>query len=129
MRVFHSKRHIAPSELARLTQIDYEREMAFIVTTAGHAEREETLGVIRTVTDPENVQAEFAIIVRSDLKGRGLGGVLFHKMIRYCRSRGTQTLVGDVLWKTDRCSFMRQLGFTRALLRRKRGTCSLTYPA
>jgi acetyltransferase len=113
MRVFHTRRYIAPSELARLTQIDYEREMAFVATarTAGGAW--ETLGVVRAVTDPENAVAEYGIIVRSDIKGKGLGRLLFEKIIRYCRSRGTQTLVGDVLKENSRMlDLTRQLGFT-----------------
>ena len=51
---------------------------------------------MRAVTDPDNVDAEFAIIVRSDLKGQGLGHLLLDKMIRYARSRGTQRMVGIV---------------------------------
>lgn len=113
MRVFHTRRYIAPSELARLTQIDYEREMAFVATAHTPGGTPETLGVVRAVTDPENVVAEYGIIVRSDIKGKGLGRLLFEKIIRYCRSRGTQTLVGDVLKENSRMlDLTRQLGFT-----------------
>lgn len=97
VRVFHSRREISRSELARLTQIDFEREMAFIATATSEGGTPETLGVVRAVADPDNVQAELGIIVRSDLKGKGLGRVLLDKMVRYCRSRGTRELVGDVL--------------------------------
>jgi acetyltransferase len=97
MRVFSSRREIARSELARLTQIDYEREMAFIATVPGADGQPETIGTVRAVTDADNERAEFGIIVRSDLKGRGLGALLLKKMIRYCRDRGTAALVGDVL--------------------------------
>ena len=112
MRFFFTKRYFAPSELARLTQIDYEREMAFIATRSVSPSEEETLGVIRSVTDPENECAEFAIIVRSDLKGGGIGRMLFEKMIRYCASRGTQRLIGDVLRDNTRMlRLVRELGF------------------
>jgi len=112
MRVFHTRRYIAPSELARLTQIDYEREMAFIAEGHTASGTSETLGVVRAVTDPENAVAEYGIIVRSDIKSRGLGRLLFEKVIRYCRSRGTQTLVGDVLRENSRMlDLARQLGF------------------
>jgi acetyltransferase len=97
MRVFSSRRSIAPSELARLTQIDYEREMAFVATIAGADGQPETIGTVRAVTDANNARAEFGIMVRSDLKGRSLGFLLMKKMIRYCRERGTGELVGDVL--------------------------------
>jgi L-amino acid N-acyltransferase YncA len=112
MRVFSSRREIAPSELARLTQIDYEREMAFIATIAGADGQPETIGTVRAVTDADNARAEFGIIVRSDLKGSGLGFLLLKKMIRYCRERGTGELVGDVLHEnTGMLKLARALGF------------------
>lgn len=101
MRVFHSRRSIERTELARLTQIDYEREMAFIATTQT-ATGEETLGVVRATCDPDNIEAEFGIIVRSDLKGGGLGERLMQKLIAYLRARGTQRLVAQVLRKNTR---------------------------
>jgi acetyltransferase len=113
MRVFHTRRYIAPSELARLTQIDYEREIAFIAVATDDAGAAETLGVVRAVTDPENARAEFGIVVRSDLKGQGLGSILFDKIIRYCRKRGTHYLVGDVLREnTGMLEMARGSGFT-----------------
>jgi acetyltransferase len=97
LRFFSSRRELPRSELARLVQIDYAREMAFIALADGPDGRPETLGVVRAMTDPDNIEAEFAIIVRSDLKSRGLGRLLLDKMVRYQRSCGTQRLVGDVL--------------------------------
>ena len=55
------------------------------------------LGVVRAVADPDNISAEFAIIVRSDLKGKGLGTILMAKLIDYCRSHGTREITGDAL--------------------------------
>lgn len=97
LRVFYSRRSIEHSELARLTQIDYAREMAFIATRALPEGGEETLGTVRATVDPDNHTAEFGVIVRSDLKGSGLGHRLMNKMIEYLRSRGTHRLVGTVL--------------------------------
>jgi len=57
----------------------------------------QTLGVVRAIADPDNIDAEFAIIVRSDLKGRGLGHLLLSKMIDYLAGRGTRRIVGYVL--------------------------------
>jgi len=97
LRVFYSRRRIEHSELARLTQIDYSREMAFIATRSGPDGVEETLGAVRVAVDPDNVTAEFGVIVRSDLKGSGLGHRLMRKMIDYLRARGTCRMVGTVL--------------------------------
>jgi acetyltransferase len=112
MRIFYSRRSIERSELARLTQIDYEREMAFIATAPLPEGGEETLGVVRAVTDPDNHDAEYGIVVRSDLKGGGLGGRLMEKMIAHLRARGTQRLVATVLKENERMlDLSRELGF------------------
>ncbi|TSE26706.1 Succinate--CoA ligase ADP-forming subunit alpha [Tepidimonas sediminis] len=98
LRIFYSRRSIEHSELARLTQIDYDREMAFIATRPRpDGDGEETLGVVRGICDPDNDSAEYGILVRSDLKGRGLGRILMDKLIRYLRAHGTRRIVGQVL--------------------------------
>ena len=97
LRFFHVRRELPHSELARLTQIDYSREMAFIAVRSGPDGTPETLGVVRAVADPDNVDAEFAVIVRSDLKGHGLGQLLLARMIGYLRGRGTRRMVGLVM--------------------------------
>ena len=97
LRVFYSRRAIERTELARLTQIDFEREMAFIAEGTGPDGQPRTLGTVRAIADPDNLDAEFGIIVRSDLKSHGLGQLLLDKMIRYARSRGTKRLVASVL--------------------------------
>jgi acetyltransferase len=96
-RMFIRQRELQPSQLARLTQIDYDREIAFIATRKGEDGAWETLGVARAVADPDNVMAEFAIIVRSDLKAHGLGRLLMTRLLDYCRQRGTQSITGQAL--------------------------------
>ncbi len=94
LRVLFSQRHLARSELARLTQLDYAREMAFVAVAPDpqDARREQILGVVHALTDPDNVQAEFAIAVRPDCRGQGLGQRLLEKMVGYARDQGTQEL-------------------------------------
>ncbi len=112
MRVFYSRRSIEHSELARLTQIDYERETAIVAVAPGPDGAEETLGVARAVADPDNIDAEFGIIVRSDLKGTGMGLLLMRKLIRTLREHGTQRLVATVLAGNDRMlALAHDLGF------------------
>lgn len=112
MRIFQTRRELPRSELARLTQIDYDREMAFIAEALDAQGVHETLGVARTVSDPDRVEAEFAIIVRSDLKGAGLGRLLFQQLIDHAISRGTGRLVGIVLRENKRMlNLCRDLGF------------------
>jgi acetyltransferase len=115
LRFFRVVRAFAHSQLARFTQIDYDREMAFIATARTETGDEETLGVVRVVTDPDGARAEFAILVRSDMQGKGLGALLMDKIVRYCRTRGVNELVGDVLSTNARMlALAREIGFERA---------------
>jgi acetyltransferase len=117
MRLFYSRRSIERSELARLTQIDYAREMAFVAVAPdpdGPPGAEQTLGVVRASTDPDNITAEFGIVVRSDLKGRGLGRLLLDKMVRYTRACATQRLSSTVfLENQDMLTLARSFGFVQ----------------
>lgn len=111
-RFFRHMRKFEHMEMARFTQIDYEREMAFVAIASGPEGHPESLGIVRTITDPDNFSAEFSILVRSDLKGRGLGSLLMQKMIRYCCERGTNKMVGQVLARnTDMLRLAGRLGF------------------
>ena len=103
-------RQLPQSELARMTQIDYEREMAFIATLRRDNRRPETIGEARVSVDPDGTRAELAIVVRSDFQGRGLGRVLAEKMVRYCREHGIGVLYGLV-----NASNSRMLGLARSL--------------
>jgi acetyltransferase len=112
-RMFVRVRELQPAQLARFTQIDYDREMAFIATRTGADGIDETLAVGRVVADPDNVSAEFAVTVRSDLKGKGLGVMLMHKLIAYCRARGTREIVGEALpQNAPVIGLVKKLGFT-----------------
>ncbi len=113
LRFFSVRRELPRSELARLTQIDYAREMAFIAVRSLPDVTAQTLGVVRAVIDPDNVEAEFAISVRSDLKGHGLGHLLLQKMIRFLSGRGTQRMIGIVLRENKGMhDLVRSNGFT-----------------
>jgi acetyltransferase len=129
MRVFYSRRRIERSELARLTQIDFEREMAFIATAPLADGGEETLAVVRATCDPDNHDAEFGIVVRSDLKGGGLGPILMRKLIDYLRARGTRRLVATVLRENSRMlDLASELGFVHAAEQPEPGICSICLP-
>jgi acetyltransferase len=115
MRVFYSRRTMERSELARLTQIDYTREMAFIAIAPGPDGLPQTQGVVRAMADPDNISAEFGVIIRSELKGGGLGRLLMDKLITYLRAHGTQQLVATVLRENGRMlELAHLLGFRNA---------------
>lgn len=117
-RFFGQVGELPHSQMVRLTQIDYDREMAFIAQRRDKHGLVETLGVVRAITDPDNETTEFAIVVRSDLKGQGLGRKLLEKMIAYCRARGTRTMVGQVLADNGAMlGLAERLGFEKTLMR------------
>lgn len=96
-RFFCAVRQLAPSELARVTQIDYSREMILVAVGRGESDSETIAGEVRLMFDPDNQQAEIGIAVSSALKSKGLGSKLLSKAIRYCRERHTASMVGTVL--------------------------------
>jgi acetyltransferase len=92
MRFFTLVRRLPARELARYTQIDYDREMAFVAVAGGPA----ILGEIRLFTFPGGEAAEFALLVRTDMQRRGLGRALLLKAIDYARARGSAALIGQI---------------------------------
>lgn len=101
MRFFQPIRELPHPMAARLTQIDYDREMALVISELATPGRAEVYGVVRAHTDPDNDKAEYAILVDRHMAGLGLGPMLMRRIINYCRSRGTRQLVGDVLRENE----------------------------
>jgi acetyltransferase len=82
--------------LARFTQIDYDREMAFVATLdQDGAERE--VGVVRYVTNPDGESCEFALVVADEWQHRGLGRRMMTLLIDVARTRGLREMNGHVL--------------------------------
>ncbi len=92
-RYFSEINEFTHDDLANMTQIDYDREMA-IIALRQYQGQPEIIGVTRAISDADNVDAEFSVLVRSDLKGLGMGRRLLEKMIRYTRDHGLQQLNG-----------------------------------
>ncbi len=97
LRFFTLVRSLPARDLARHTQIDYHREMAFVATAPDGPDAGEIAGEVRAFVYPGGTTAEFAILVRSDAKRRGLGRALLSKMIDYCRVSGLAELIGQIL--------------------------------
>ncbi|WP_348684611.1 bifunctional acetate--CoA ligase family protein/GNAT family N-acetyltransferase [Aeromonas bestiarum] len=93
-RFFADVGELGHEELARMTQIDYDREMAFVAVGQDGTFSQQILGVVRAISNPDQSDAEFAILVRSDLKGLGLGKLMMEKIVRYARERGIGQLSG-----------------------------------
>ena len=110
LRFFAPMKEFTHEFIARLTQIDYARAMAFI---AFDEATNEMVGVVRIHSDSVYESGEYAILLRSDLKGRGLGWALMQLIIDYARSEGLKAISGDVLKENiTMLAMCRQLGFS-----------------
>jgi acetyltransferase len=99
---------------ARFTQIDYDREMALILTESGIPGKTNIYGIVRIIADPDNEKAEYAIIVHHEMTGLGLGVFLMRRIIDYARDRGIGELYGDVLaYNQPMLKLCEVMGFTR----------------
>ncbi|MGA0604081.1 GNAT family N-acetyltransferase [Caulobacter sp. KR2-114] len=114
---------------ARLSQIDYDREMAFVAEDGGG----DILGVARIAADPENEEAEFALMVRSDRQRLGLGHALLSDVVAYARTRGLRRVWGEIARDNHRMlDVAKDLGFRRTPcedLAYVRAVIDLTAPA
>ncbi|MFY0610385.1 MAG: bifunctional acetate--CoA ligase family protein/GNAT family N-acetyltransferase [Hyphomicrobiaceae bacterium] len=109
LRLFTTPTTLSHEFVARMTQIDYAREMAFVAIdeTSG-----ELLGIARLIADPDYRRAEYAIITRSDVHGKGLGWQLMQHLIDYAKAEGLAELFGSVLSVNKMMLKMcRELGF------------------
>ena len=94
LRFFAPMKEFSHEFIARLTQLDYARAMAFV---AFDEASNELVGVVRIHSDSIYESGEYAILLRSDLKGRGLGWTLMQMIIEYAKSEGLKAISGDVL--------------------------------
>jgi len=109
LRFFHSVREFSHQFVGRLTQLDYARAMAFV---ALDPVSKEVIGVVRLYSDSRHETAEYAILLRSELKGKGLGWALMQLLIEYARAEGLKSLYGEVLNEnTTMLAMCRELGF------------------
>ncbi|MFQ2094667.1 bifunctional acetate--CoA ligase family protein/GNAT family N-acetyltransferase [Aeromonas sp. FDAARGOS 1415] len=111
-RFFADVGELGHEELARMTQIDYDREMAFVAVGQDGPFSQQILGVVRAIASPDQSDAEFAILVRSDLKGLGLGKLMMEKIVRYAKERGIGQLSGMTMPSNrGMINLARRLGF------------------
>jgi acetyltransferase len=113
MRFLHPMNMLTHDQAARLTQIDYDREMALVIEGPRQAGEPELYGGVRISADPDREKAEFAIMLRHDMMGLGLGPMLLRRIIEYARGRGIGEIFGEVLDENEAMlRLCRAFGFT-----------------
>ncbi|ONG57272.1 GNAT family N-acetyltransferase [Pseudoroseomonas deserti] len=116
-RFFSQLRELPATQIARMTQIDYDREMAFVAVEEREGAAPRTVGVARLIREagggPGGDQGEFAVVTLPDWKGEGLGRHLMQRLIDWGRAQGLQRVVGQVLADNrPMLGFIRALGFS-----------------
>jgi acetyltransferase len=123
LRFFDSIKEFSHPFLVRLTQLDYARAMAFVAfdETSG-----DILGVVRLHSNPAGDSGEYAILLRSDLKGHGLGWALMQMIIEYGKSEGLMQITGEILQENSvMLKMCRELGFEVKTNPEDRGVCDV----
>src|SRR5690348_15593523 len=109
LRFFAHVAELSAEEVEKLKHLDYRHEMAFV---ALDEDTGRPLGLVRLKDELDEKTAEFAVLVRSRLKGHGLGWLLMRRVIDYAKEKGLRRVYGDVL--TENASMLQmtaELGF------------------
>jgi RimJ/RimL family protein N-acetyltransferase len=124
LRFFNSIKEFSHQFIAKLTQLDYARAMAFVAIDEASSEM---LGVVWLYSDSKHETGEYAILLRSDLHGRGLGWVLMQLIIEYAKSEGLSRIYGEILQENSvMLKMCRELGFKVKTDTVDGGVCGVT---
>jgi acetyltransferase len=119
LRFLHPMKVLPHNLAARLTQIDYDREVALVlcetpIQKEPRQKEPQLYGVVRFAADPDNERAEFAILLQGDMTGMGLGPMLMRRIIDYAKNRGVGELFGEVLAENkSMLRLCKAFGFTK----------------
>jgi RimJ/RimL family protein N-acetyltransferase len=109
LRFFGRITELSATEIDRLAHLDYRHEMAFVALDEDSGK---LLGLVRLIDELDERTAQFAILVRSRLKGHGLGWLLMQRIIDYANEKGLRRIYGDVLVEnTTMLQMCTELGF------------------
>jgi acetyltransferase len=112
-RFMQALRELTPEMLVRFTQIDYDREMAFVAVRTHNGREQEELGVARYSSKPDGESCEFALVVADDWHHKGIGTRLMQTLMEAAKAQGLEVMEGEILSNNhDMLSLVRHLGFT-----------------
>ncbi|HVY50675.1 MAG TPA: bifunctional acetate--CoA ligase family protein/GNAT family N-acetyltransferase [Devosia sp.] len=113
LRFLVPTRSLSHATLIQLTQLDYDRDIAFVALRQPAGD---LAAIARYASDPDGIRAEFGVLVRSDLKGRGMGRMIMQTLVEYARRQGLEELFGRVLRDNAMMlSLCEELGFTQEI--------------
>lgn len=111
-RFMQALQELTPEMIVRFTQIDYDREMAFVVVTEDQRLQRE-LGVGRYVINPDGHSVEFALVVADDCQRLGVGSKLLKTLMQSAKNKGIHFFEGEVLAiNVPMLSLVKKLGFS-----------------
>jgi GNAT superfamily N-acetyltransferase len=124
LRFFDSIKEFSHQFIAKLAELDYARAMALVAIDEASTEM---LGVVWLYSDSIHEAGEYAILLRSDLKGRGLGWALMQLIIEYAKSEGLKQISGQILQENAvMLKMCRELGFKVKTDAEDGGVCDVT---
>jgi acetyltransferase len=111
-RFMQAVHELTPQMLVRFTQIDYDREMAFIAVVESEQAKELQVAVVRYTTNPDQRSCEFALVVADQWQGLGIGTHMMQSLMQVARARGMRLMEGEVLAdNANMIALMRRLDF------------------
>jgi len=114
-RFMSALRELSPSLLAKLTQIDYDREIALVALIEQSTDLDSEIvqiGICRYATNPDGRSCEFAIVIADAWQHSGVGRYLMTRLIEVARERGLSVMKGVFLSSNERMiRFVQRMGF------------------
>lgn len=112
-RFFSQIRALPPEQIVRMTQIDYDREMAFVAVEQQQDGPDRTVGTARLIREPGSDTGEFAVVTLPGWKGQGLARHLMEQLLAWARMQGLRAVTGQVLADNrPMIGFVKALGFS-----------------
>ncbi len=112
MRFFSPMKQLSKEMLIKLTQIDYDREIALVALMGTDKERK-IAGVCRVIDYPDGKQGEFAIAISDAWQGKGIGAELLRQCLKASWDKGLDQVNGLVLAEnTQMLKLAKKLGFS-----------------
>ncbi len=96
-RYFTHTKTFPHKDVQKLTNVDYEQNLAIVAVVPGTEGSEEIVGISQYFLDPKTQMAEVAFIVQDEWQDKGMGSVLLDYLTRIAVDRGVKKFYATVL--------------------------------